>query len=398
MVLVSPGTQVTITDESFFSSAGPGTVPLIFIATKQDKLTSDGTATATGSTSANADKLFIISSQRELLQTFGDPDFNTVGGLAQHGNPLNEYGLLAAYSYLGIANRAFVIRADIDLNQLSPTSIAPTSAPANNTYWNNTNNLVTGLFVWDGTTFVAVTVTTLETTALVADGAAEPSSGFADDVFILNVDALGNLQYMQRITGAWRIIGGAAWLAIGTNDFQWAPHTFVPAVQSDNSTALDTSSYWLKTTTPNSGLSIDLSHFDSTLGQFISDTVVVSNNHLSFYARTGIASNTVAAGTVVGFVDSSDSFVTFDDEVAPTPQVGSLANIVLERHNGATTTVLTGTSPATFPITDDIPTTFAIQTSGAAAATVATLAGVGTIDALVIQLNSDAAAPLVCNF
>ena len=35
MALVSPGTQVTVTDESFFSSAGPGTVPLILIATKQ---------------------------------------------------------------------------------------------------------------------------------------------------------------------------------------------------------------------------------------------------------------------------------------------------------------------------------------------------------------------------
>ena len=139
MVLVSPGTQVTITDESFFSSAGPGTVPLIFIATKQDKLTSDGFATAEGSTSVNADKLFLISSQRELLQTFGDPDFNVIGGLAQNGNPLNEYGLLAAYSYLGLANRAFVIRADIDLNQLEPTAIEPTSDPANNTYWNYTN-------------------------------------------------------------------------------------------------------------------------------------------------------------------------------------------------------------------------------------------------------------------
>lgn len=74
MVLVSPGVQVTVTDESFFSSAGPGTVPLIFIATKQDKLTPDGTGTATGTTTATAEQLFLMSSQRELLQTFGDPD------------------------------------------------------------------------------------------------------------------------------------------------------------------------------------------------------------------------------------------------------------------------------------------------------------------------------------
>lgn len=148
MVLVSPGVQVSVTDESFFAAAGPGTVPLIFIATKQDKLTPDGTATAPGTTSATADSLYLISSQRELLQTFGDPDFNEIGGSAQNGYPLNEYGLLAAYSYLGAANRAYVIRADIDLTELDPTSVAPTSAPADNVYYNNLNNFVHGLFRW----------------------------------------------------------------------------------------------------------------------------------------------------------------------------------------------------------------------------------------------------------
>ena len=390
MVLVSPGVQVTVTDESFFSSAGPGTVPLIFIATKQDKLTSDGTATATGSSAVNADKLFLISSQRELLQTFGDPDFNIVGGLAQNGSPLNEYGLLAAYSYLGLANRAFVIRANIDLNELGPTALAPTSAPANNTYWNNTNNLVPGLFRWNGTAWVVVSVSIVETTALIAEGATEPSSGFADDVFILNVDATGQLQYMQRKTGAWRIIGETAWLAFGDNDFQWAPHTFVPTVESDGSSALTTDSYWLKTTTPNSGLSIDLSHYDSTLAQFVSDSVIIANNHISYYSISGVSSASVATGTVVGFVDSTDAYIGAVTS-APTPQVGALADVSLERHNGGTTVVVTGTSAATFPITDDSPTIFDIQTSAVAAATVADLAGIADIDALVIQLNSDPA-------
>ena len=62
MVLVSPGVQVTVTDESFFSSAGPGTVPLIFIATKESKLTPDGTSTATGTTTATAEQLYLMSS------------------------------------------------------------------------------------------------------------------------------------------------------------------------------------------------------------------------------------------------------------------------------------------------------------------------------------------------
>jgi len=57
MALVSPGVQVSITDESFFSSSGPGTVPLIMIATKQDKLTPDGSGIAPGTTAASRARL-----------------------------------------------------------------------------------------------------------------------------------------------------------------------------------------------------------------------------------------------------------------------------------------------------------------------------------------------------
>lgn len=132
--LVSPGVAVSVSDESVYTSAGPGTVPLIFITTASNKATPDGTGVAVGTLQQNAERLFLISSQRELIQTFGEPDFNEVGGSSQHGHPLNEYGLLAAHSYLGIANRAYVMRADIDLGALQPSVEAPTAPPANNTY------------------------------------------------------------------------------------------------------------------------------------------------------------------------------------------------------------------------------------------------------------------------
>ena len=48
--LVSPGVAVSVTDESFYVSAGGGTVPLIVVATGQDKLNAAGDATATGTT------------------------------------------------------------------------------------------------------------------------------------------------------------------------------------------------------------------------------------------------------------------------------------------------------------------------------------------------------------
>jgi hypothetical protein len=64
--LVSPGVSVSVTDESFYAAAGAGTVPLIVIATGQDKTGPDGVTTASYTTSTTAGKLYQITSQREL--------------------------------------------------------------------------------------------------------------------------------------------------------------------------------------------------------------------------------------------------------------------------------------------------------------------------------------------
>ena len=136
--LVSPGVSLSVSDESFYAPAGTGSVPLIVIATAQDKSSPDGSGTSSYTTSANAGKLYQISSQRELLQNYGNPVFKTSGGTALHGNEQNEYGLFAAYSFLGIANRAYVLRADIDLGELSGSVNAPTVAPSNGAIWLDT--------------------------------------------------------------------------------------------------------------------------------------------------------------------------------------------------------------------------------------------------------------------
>lgn len=147
--LVSPGVSVSVIDESFYVSSGPGTVPLILVATQTGKLDSSGTATAEGTLKENAGKLYLMTSQRELLTTFGTPNFISVGGTQQHGNELNEYGLLAAHSYLGIANRAYVVRADIDLGELEPLDEEPVADPDNGSYWMDLNETTFGLFKWN---------------------------------------------------------------------------------------------------------------------------------------------------------------------------------------------------------------------------------------------------------
>jgi hypothetical protein len=124
--LLSPGVSVDVSDESQYGTAGQGTVPLIIIATKQDKLQPGSTtAIAPGTLEANAGEMFLITSQRDALQTFGNPNFYSVAGTVQYNNELNELGLFTLYEYLGIANQAYVIRADIDLNELTPSITQP---------------------------------------------------------------------------------------------------------------------------------------------------------------------------------------------------------------------------------------------------------------------------------
>ena len=116
MALTSPGVQVTVIDESFYTPAEPGTVPMLFVVSAQDKTNGSGTGTASATTKANAGKPFLVTSQRELTELFGDPTFYVdSNNNPLHGNELNEYGLQAAYSYLGAANRAFVTRADLNI-------------------------------------------------------------------------------------------------------------------------------------------------------------------------------------------------------------------------------------------------------------------------------------------
>jgi hypothetical protein len=153
MALVSPGVQVTIIDESNYLSAATNSVPYFLIATAQDKVSGSGVGVAAGTLAANANRAYLITSQRDLTATFGNPFFyKTTIGTPINGYELNEYGLLAAYSALGVTNRAYVQRCDIDLTQLTASLVRPTGEPDNGTYWLDTANTLWGIFEWNATT------------------------------------------------------------------------------------------------------------------------------------------------------------------------------------------------------------------------------------------------------
>jgi len=151
MALVSPGLQITVTDESQYISNAVGTVPLVLLATAQDK-TINGAA-ATGTSKANAGALQVFGSQRELSTAMGYPVFQqSSAGTPLHGNELNEYGLMTAYSALGLGNQLYAVRADIDLNELSGTSVRPTAAVPDSTYWFDTTDTTWGIYEWSADT------------------------------------------------------------------------------------------------------------------------------------------------------------------------------------------------------------------------------------------------------
>jgi len=115
MALVSPGVSVSITDESFFVPTSAVTVPLIFVATEDEKLQPDGLTDAPGT--FEWDVVRTVTSRKQALDLYGIPRFLAdTAGNQFHGDARNEYGLFALNQFLGVGNRAFVVRANVNLN------------------------------------------------------------------------------------------------------------------------------------------------------------------------------------------------------------------------------------------------------------------------------------------
>lgn len=153
MALTSPGVEVTIIDQSQYLPAPTNSVPFVVFATAQDKANPNGVGIAQGTTAANAGKLFQVTSQRDLVTLYGNPFFyTTTDGTPIQGYELNEYGLLAAYSALGVSNRLYALRADIDLASLVGQTGRPTGSPDDGAYWLDTTDTDWGLYEFNATT------------------------------------------------------------------------------------------------------------------------------------------------------------------------------------------------------------------------------------------------------
>lgn len=219
--LVSPGVSIPVIDESAYATAGIGTIPLFVIATAANKTAPSGTGTAPYTTSSYANKLYLATSQRDLAQQFGIYSFQNVEGTPIHGSELNEYGLHAAYSYLGLSNRAYVLRANIDVSQLAATTTAPTTNPAAGTYWlDTTSNTSFGIFKANGgslpgSAWVKQTPLRVQATdtILSSDVYYPKTTVGVDGNYAIVVSANSNFLF-ERVSGEWYQVGTAAWKAV----------------------------------------------------------------------------------------------------------------------------------------------------------------------------------------
>jgi hypothetical protein len=227
--LNSPGVSVTVIDESFYTPAAPGTTPLLIVASAENKANGSNTGTAPATLAANAGKVYLMTSQKDLADNFGTPVFKTdANNNPIHAGEQNEYGLQAAYSYLGVSNRAYIVRADINLDQLDASAEAPAGAPVDGQYWLDTSNSKYGIFQWNsaaaqltnGQTFANKVPTVISDVNKLDNSngwAPKASVGAVGDYAITVHEGVYGLFLKKGKTstpaGTWVLVGSSDWVA-----------------------------------------------------------------------------------------------------------------------------------------------------------------------------------------
>jgi hypothetical protein len=349
--LNSPGVQVQVIDESFYTPSAPGTVPMLFVASAQDKTNPSGSI-AQGTTAANAGKVWLITSQRDLTDTFGTPQFYTdASGNAQHGNELNEYGLQSAYSVLGVSSRAYIVRADLDLGQLVPRTDAPEGSPVPGTYWIDTNASAYGIKEWNNTTqkFTVKTPIVINddnaSTALIADVPSDSIGSIGEYAIVLTKENTNRL-YFKNNTNTWTPVTEGF---NGGKSVRISPHYNYPTY----TTSTINGSVWVTTTSPTNGMNWSVKFYNrDTADWAVVSSPVYSTLVEATYTtdRTGGGKN-IPVGAV--FVETN-----YDNNA------GDAASFKVWRRNaaGATSitsdgsTVLSSEASYTFNIRESITT------------------------------------------
>jgi hypothetical protein len=353
--LVSPGVSVTVVDESMYNSATKGTLPLIVVATAGSKSNGSGSSVAVGTLPENANNTYLISSQRELVETFGTPIFREVGGSVVQGDQTNEYGLMAAYQFLGISGNAYIQRAEIDLDQMIPSYDEPRGIISDGAYWLDATESVYGLFEYDGSDWQAVSPMVL---------VSEPGMGIVE---ALNVDGFADPENYIGQAGDFAVIlhpqkimfshkEGTEWVLLGDSPTQHHQMSlFAPTSRMDGVSPLQVGDTYVRLAKQGRGLDLIVREYDANTGNWLS--IQVPNYPTDDSASL---SGLVDMGDVYARYETDDGY-HLQETVPPTGPTyeHALGYVELRRHTGRQVTTITtdpiGNVTATFQI-NGLPT------------------------------------------
>lgn len=357
--LLSPGVSVSIVDESAYASPGTGTVPLLVLATRENKVDptntySDGIAPYTKS--VNSNKVVRVTSQRELTQLFGNAIFEKSGISVVEGSETSEYGLLAAYSYLAQGSSVFAIRADVDLGELVPVNEEPTGPLDAGVFWLDTDGSKWGIHEYNSTT--ARWEYKLPLAVELDDGESLSTTVVNGEYLVaLDISSSGVLvRYFKGISDAWELL---------TDDnSSWEEHYTIPSSPSNGDT-------WIKTTTPSNGIDLQVSLSDST-GDFVNSSgefnvvflegVTDDTNSTTYIPQSGFSNTAItfqtgtlqlkieSAGTAGSLTDQRIEIVVSTDSTT----VASITENFIAQDNAPTGNPIDGTLWFNPTITDSL--------------------------------------------
>ena len=292
--LTSPGVSVTVVDQSQYLPAPTASTPLIVFATAQNKADPTSTGVATGTTAANAGKMYQITSQRDLVTTFGNPFFyTTTNGTPIQGYELNEYGLLAAYSALGVTNRVYAVRADIDLASLVGKTGRPTGAPADGAWWLDTSMSTWGIYEFDAVKGVFNLQTPIViTNPVLITGGHFPSQSLgnvgdyaviATPTYAYPLSSNSGMFFKKDQFGVWQRLGTEGWLrSVPTVQGTVANPTLTPGNTFTIAVGVGKVQTITVQASPNNVVSIVASDINSLPGTYVNAAVV--NGKLTIYS------------------------------------------------------------------------------------------------------------------
>lgn len=291
--LSSPGVSVTFQNDTSYTTSGTGTVPLIIMGTHSYKTTPSG-STATGTIPTNAGTLTYCSSQRDVIQYYGNPIFYTSNGTALDGYELNEYGLSALYQSAAYTG-CYVLRAPIDYSGLIPSTTEPRGEPANGTIWLNPSTTNWGVYQSNGS-------------ADLSEAWSSQTPTVINDVASLELSLVGNVGFDDTTT-AIITADNAGKLVINNTEFD--------LVTGDTPTSVVTK---INASTTTTNVTANLEYITGKYVLVLIQSDVTKTLTIDYDGTAG--ASTVATLTALGLWNKTSSTASVPS-VRPTKTVGS---------------------------------------------------------------------------